>query len=204
MALRLAVDLAEAGVTTVSGLARGIDTHVHKATLEAGGKTWAVVGCGLSRVYPPENRGLAELIEKSGAVVSEFPMDTRPFPANFPRRNRVIAGLSLGTVVVEGSDKSGSLITARLAAEEGRDVFAVPGSVNSVLSAAPHRLLQMGAVMVQSSGDILAEIGQGARGREETRGAAGREVPETYRPVLALLSEDPILKELLADRLKMP
>jgi DNA processing protein len=200
MARQLSSELSQAGVTTVSGLARGIDTHVHQATIESGGKTWAVVGCGLSNVYPPENRKLAKAIANAGAVISEFPMETLPFPANFPRRNRIIAGLSLGTVVIEGGDKSGSLITARLAAEEGRDVFAVPGPVTSSLSAAPLRLLQMGAAMVQSAEDILRELGLSSDiNSSEERVAA---VEEAYRPILEILSEEPLPRELLAERLQ--
>ncbi len=202
MARRLSSDLAAAGVTTISGLARGIDTHVHHSTIQAGGKTWAVIGSGLSHQYPPENKRLAQLIAKKGAIVSEFPMATRPFPANFPRRNRIIAGLSLGTVVVEGSEKSGSLITARLAAEEGRDVFAVPGPATSELSVAPHRLLQMGAMMVERANDILQSIGLPATagvGKKESARSDAR--PGIYNDVLAFLSAEPVPKEILAQRL---
>lgn len=204
IARQFAAELAQAGVTTVSGLARGIDTHVHKATLDAGGKTWAVVGCGLSKVYPPENRALAQMIEEGGAIISEFPMGTMPFPANFPRRNRIIAGISLGTVVIEGGDKSGSLITARLAAEEGRDVFAVPGAVTSPLSAAPNQLIHMGAAMVRSAAEILREVGleslikSFSQAHLETLPAA---VLEMYQPVLELLTEEPVPREILAQRL---
>jgi len=159
IARRLSEDLVAAGITTVSGLARGIDTRVHEATLAAGGLTWAVVGSGLLMTYPPENRALADRIRDHGAVISEFPMATKPHPANFPRRNRIIAGLSTATVVVEGGATSGALITARLAAEEGRDVFAVPGPVTSPQSMAPHRLLREGAGLVESAADVLEELG---------------------------------------------
>ena len=155
----LATGLVMAGVTTVSGLARGIDSVVHETTVNAGGKTWAVLGSGLGQLYPPENRRLAEEIEKKGAVISEFPMEMKPFPGNFPRRNRIIAGLSLATVVIEGSEKSGSLITARIAGEEGREVGAVPGPIHSPLSAASHMLIQMGAKLVRNVDDILEECG---------------------------------------------
>ena len=159
IARRLSEDLSSVGVVTVSGLARGIDTRVHESTLAAGGSTWAVVGSGLLMTYPPENRALAERIRANGALVSEFPMATKPHPAHFPRRNRIIAGLSAATVVVEGGESSGSLITARLAAEEGRDVFAVPGPVLSPQSRAPHRLLRNGAGLVETAEDILRELG---------------------------------------------
>lgn len=159
MARLLSEGLSASGVVTVSGLARGIDTRVHDATILAGGKTWAVVGSGLMMLYPPENRALAKRISEHGAVISEFPMATKPHPSNFPRRNRIIAGIAQGTVVIEGAETSGSLITARLAASEGRDVFAVPGPATSPLSRAPHLLLKQGAVMAESADDILSELG---------------------------------------------
>ncbi|MCG3204273.1 MAG: hypothetical protein KCHDKBKB_00988 [Elusimicrobia bacterium] len=204
MAWELSSGLAVAGITTVSGLARGIDTHVHKATLEAGGKTWAIIGSGLNRIYPPENRLLAEKIMTSGALISEFPMNTQPFPGNFPRRNRIIAGLTKGTVVIEGGEKSGSLITARLAAEEGRDVFAVPGPVTSSQSYAPNRLLQSGAIMVQSVSDILNGIGitpefMADNRRKQTDVSA---LPKIYKQVLNYLGGEPTPKEILAQKLK--
>lgn len=203
MAKQIAAELAEAGITTVSGLARGIDTFVHTATLDAGGRTWAVIGSGLSHVYPPENKVLAARIEKAGSLISEFPMATTPFPSHFPRRNRIIAGLTRGTVVIEGGEKSGSLITARLAAEEGRDVFAVPGPATSILSVAPNRLLKSGAALVQSADDILAEIGL-----ERKSGTPILEFeqeqklwPEPYRILLDLLGTEPVPKDYLARRL---
>lgn len=160
IARRISSDLAAAGVATVSGLARGIDTNVHQATLAAGGVTIAVVGSGLLMTYPPENRALADRIcAEGGAVVSEFAMAVKPHPANFPRRNRIIAGLSSATVVVEGGSTSGALITARIAAEEGREVFAVPGPAGSAQSRAPHRLLRDGATMAESAEDVLSELG---------------------------------------------
>jgi DNA processing protein len=159
VARMMARDLADAGVVTVSGLARGIDTAVHRASLEAAAPTWAVVGSGLLMTYPPENRGLArDIAAGGGAVISEFPMALKPHPSHFPRRNRIIAGLSSATVVVEGDLTSGALITARLATEEGRDVFAVPGPVTSPVSRAPHLLLRQGAIPAESAGDILEEL----------------------------------------------
>ncbi|MBI5241038.1 MAG: DNA-protecting protein DprA [Elusimicrobia bacterium] len=142
-----------------SGLARGIDTEAHRAALDAGGATWAVLGSGLARPYPPENEPLArEIAAGGGCLLSEYPLDTEPLPAHFPRRNRIVAGLSWGTVVVEGRDRSGSLITARLAAAQGREVFAVPGPADSPLSEAPLRLISQGARLVRTIRDILPEL----------------------------------------------
>ncbi|MFZ0611744.1 MAG: DNA-processing protein DprA, partial [Desulfobacterales bacterium] len=158
MAARLGAELAACGVTVVSGMARGIDTAAHEGALQAGGPTVAVLGSGLARVYPVENRRLFQAIVGNGAVVSEFPMLTEPEPYNFPIRNRIISGMSCGTVVVEAARKSGSLITARLAAEQNRDVFAVPGSVQSFKSIGTHTLIKQGAKLVENAQDILEEI----------------------------------------------
>lgn len=150
--------LSELGITTVSGLARGIDTIIHLMTVQTKGKTIAVLGSGLLKIYPPENKKLAEMIEENGVVVSEFPLQFPPDAGHFPRRNRIIAGLSLGTVVIESSEKSGALITARLAAEQGKDIFAVPGPVTSKMSRGPHQLIRQGAKLVENVLDILEEI----------------------------------------------
>lgn len=143
----------------VSGLARGVDTEAHLAALEAGGLTWAVLGSGLDRVYPSENRGLAERIERTGgAVLSEVPLDGPPLAANFPRRNRILSGLSWVVVVVEAKLRSGALITARLAGEQGREVGAVPGPIDSPLSEGPLRLLREGARPVAEAADIVGAL----------------------------------------------
>ncbi|MFY9944322.1 MAG: DNA-processing protein DprA, partial [Desulfobacterales bacterium] len=155
---RLARDLAAATVTVVSGMARGIDTAAHWGALQGGGRTVAVLGCGLGTLYPPESRKLREAIVAQGAVVSELAISAAPEAHHFPARNRIISGFCLGTVVVEAARKSGSLITARLANEQGRDVFAVPGSVQSFKSAGTHRLIQQGAKLVASAADILEEF----------------------------------------------
>ena len=161
-ARRLAIDASRRGLTIVSGLARGIDTESHLGALEASGPTWAVLGTGLGRLYPAENRQLAGRIAASGgAVISERPLDTPPTPDVFPRRNRIVAGLSWAVVVVEGRGRSGSLITARLAAESGREVLAVPGPADSVLSEAPHRLLADGARLTVDGEDIVAAMPEG-------------------------------------------
>lgn len=154
----LARAFSEMGIPTVSGLARGIDTVVHQSTLQSKGKTVAVLGSGLLKIYPPENKRLAESIAEKGLLLSEFPLQFPPEPGHFPRRNRIIAGVSMGTVVVESDEKSGALITAKLAAEQGKDVFAVPGPITSKMSRGPHQLLRQGAKLVESCQDILEEI----------------------------------------------
>jgi DNA processing protein len=150
--------LAASGVTIVSGLAHGIDTHAHQVALDAGGRTLAVLGSGIDVIYPAENRKLAELVVKSGAILSEYPLGAQPESGNFPRRNRIISGLSLGVMVVEGSKTSGAMITADYAAEQGREIFAVPGNILSPNSAGPNYLIQQGAKLVTTIGDILEEL----------------------------------------------
>ncbi|HLA85344.1 MAG TPA: DNA-processing protein DprA [Thermoguttaceae bacterium] len=156
---RLAGSLARAGVTVVSGLARGVDGAAHRGALAAGGRTIAVLGSGLLRIFPPEHVGLADEIAAAGAVVSELPPEFEPMGGNFPQRNRIISGLSLGTLIVEAPERSGALITARLAMEQGRDVFAVPGPVDSRPSRGCHRLLRDGATLVESADDVLEHLG---------------------------------------------
>jgi DNA processing protein len=151
--------LALAGLTITSGLALGIDAASHNGALEAGKPTIAVMGTGLDRVYPARNRDLAHQVAKHGALVSEFPIGTPPRPENFPRRNRIISGLSLGTLVVEATTRSGSLISARCAAEQGREVFAIPGSIHSPLSRGCHSLIRQGAKLVETAQDIIDELG---------------------------------------------
>ena len=158
VAERLAAELAARGVTVVSGLARGIDSAAHRGALRAGGRTIAVLGSGVDVVYPPENRRLAKEIEASGAVVSQFEPGTPPLAGYFPARNRVIAGLSLGVVVVEAAEKSGSLITAGLAGELGREVMAVPGPLTSPTSVGAHRLIQDGAALIQDWEDVVGQL----------------------------------------------
>lgn len=160
MTRRLCFDLAAQGFTVVSGMARGIDTAAHEGALMGGGKTVAVLGSGLANIYPAQNRELAARIAAKGAVVSEFPPDAGPDAHHFPVRNRVISGIAYGTVIVEASKRSGSLITARLAAEQGREVFAVPGSVQSFKSTGTHGLIKQGAKLVEHAGDIVEELGQ--------------------------------------------
>ncbi len=158
VAERLGADLAARGVTVVSGLARGIDSAAHRGALRAGGRTIAVLGSGVDVIYPPENRPLAGEIEARGALVSQFAPGTRPLAGYFPARNRVIAGLSLGVVVVEAAEKSGSLITAGLAGELGREVMAVPGPLTSPQSVGAHRLIQDGAALIQDWEDVVGQL----------------------------------------------
>ena len=155
---RLAADLAHAGLTIVSGMARGIDSAAHKATLAAGGDTVAVLGCGVDVVYPIENRKLASDLAAKGLILSEFPMGSTAFPQNFPIRNRIISGMSVGVLVVEGAQYSGSAITAKLAMDQGREVFAVPGNITSKLSWGPNLLIKQGAKLVQDWNDVVTEL----------------------------------------------
>lgn len=154
---RLAEDLAARGLAITSGLARGLDAAAHRGALKAG-ITYAVFGSGLDFVYPRENRRLADLVEENGAIISEFPLGTPPSPQNFPVRNRIIAGMSLGVTVVEAAEYSGSLITVRLALESGREVFAVPGNITSPNSFGPHVLIRQGAKLVTGWQDIVEEL----------------------------------------------
>lgn len=156
----LAAELSSAGFTIVSGLARGIDSFAHRAALRSGGRSIGVLGCGIDIVYPRENGTLMADIVESGAIISEFPLGTKPDKRNFPQRNRVISGISLGTVVVEAAERSGSLITARFAMEQGREVFAVPGNINSPVSIGTNNLIKEGAKLVASTVDILEEFEQ--------------------------------------------
>lgn len=152
-------ELSRCGITIVSGMARGIDTYAHKGVLSAKGRTVAVLGCGLDIVYPYENKKLMEGIIENGACVSEFLPGTKPLAGNFPARNRIISGISMGVIVIEAGEKSGSLITANFALEQGREVFALPGNVNSLNSTGTNKLIKEGAKMVTSLEDILEEIG---------------------------------------------
>lgn len=199
-ARRLASSLAEAGITVVSGLARGIDTEAHLGALEAG-RTIAVLGSGIDRIYPPENSNLAQRIASSGAILSEFPFGTPPERWNFPVRNRVISGLSLGVVVVEASAKSGALITARLALEQGRTVFAVPGIAGSILSQGTHRLIKEGAKLVEGPEDVLEEIMPQMEFHKEVKPLHG--LSHYEEKVLELLKEGPKHADELSRILKL-
>jgi DNA processing protein len=201
----LAADLAARGVTIVSGLARGIDAAAHRGALRVGGRTLAVLGSGIDVIYPPENRRLAAEIAERGALLSQFAPGTPPLPQNFPTRNQVIAALSLAVVVVEAAEKSGSLITARLAAELGREVLAVPGRITAPESRGANRLIQDGAHVAMGWEDVVgvlperwktrvtatAGIGRAGDAPATGRGALEGE-PSGYRSILELLGEDPL------------
>ena len=200
---KIARDLARMGGCVVSGMARGIDTEAHKGALDGGGKTVAVLGCGVDVLYPPENGDLYRAILETGAIVSEFPPGTQPKPAHFPVRNRVISGLSRAVVVLEGTDRSGSLITAGFALDQGREVFALPGPVDSTRSAGPHRLIRDGAALIRSAADIFDELGLEAETpsleqlveagpeRGGRRGSTGP-LPHGAGAVIRTLSDEPI------------
>lgn len=176
---RISADLAARGVTIVSGMARGIDTSAHQGALAAGGATVAVFGCGVDVIYPRENQNLAGRIASSGLVVSEFPMGSPAYPQNFPVRNRIVSGLSAAVLVVEGTQYSGSSITARLALEQNREVFAVPGNITSPQSFGPNLLIKQGAQLVQSAADILDGLPWECRRRlAEDSSAAPQPAPE--------------------------
>lgn len=200
VAEKLAKDLAAVGVTVVSGLARGIDTAAHRGALAAGGRTLAVLGCGPDVIYPKENQKIMDKIINEGAVISEFPPGTPPEPWRFPVRNRIISGLSLGTVVVEAAEKSGALITADYALEQGRDVMAVPGNVVSPQSRGPHRLIKQGARLVEGAGDILDEMGLDKLFSPPGDGAGnGLKLSREEEALYGLLTLEPVgLDELIA------
>jgi DNA processing protein len=168
-ATRLARDLSTAGLTIVSGMARGIDTAAHRAALDSQGGTVAVFGCGVDELYPAENRKLAKEIADKGLIISEFPMGTPPYPQNFPVRNRIVSGMSAGVLVVEGGEYSGSAITAKLAAEHNREIFAVPGNITSKMSWGPNLLIKQGAKLVQEWNDVVTELSAEDRRRLSDR-----------------------------------
>lgn len=200
-----AAELAATGLAITSGLAQGIDAAAHEGALAAAGVTLAVAGTGPDRVYPARHAALAErVVEGGGALVTELPVGTAPVPANFPRRNRIVSGLSVGTLVVEASLKSGSLITARLAAEQGREVFAIPGSIHNPLARGCHRLIRQGAKLAESVGDVLEELGP-LLGLPPARAPSepGRDAdapPGAARRLLAAMGFDPVTPDELAAR----
>jgi len=211
-ARRFAMELVAAGYQIGSGLALGIDTASHLGALEAGGTTVAVLGTGLNDIYPRQNSRLAGQIAERGAVISEFPLGVQSYPSNFPQRNRIISGLAHGVLVVEAAEQSGSLITARLAAEQGREVFALPGSINNPLVRGCHRLIRQGVKLVEKVEDILEELPTMLRW-EQTRASDGAEAADSTPPapaeqqgkaVLQQIGWDPVTVDTLALRTALP
>lgn len=221
---KLSTGLAAAGLTITSGLARGIDTSAHRAALEAGGNTIAVFGSGIDHVYPSENRRLAEDIGNRGLLLTEFPMGTPGYPQNFPVRNRIISGLSVGVLLIEGAQYSGSAITARLAMEQGREVFAVPGNITQKTSWGPNLLIKQGAKLVQDAMDILNDLTpEIRRGISAQRSLFGEDasaemavVTDELNPLLSgpmaavarevmavIKTDDPLLLDQIVDRVEM-
>src|SRR5437660_2232229 len=206
----LAGELSALGFTIVSGFARGIDAAAHRASLAAGGRTIAVLGCGLDVDYPPGHASLHAEIAGSGAVLTEFAPGMPPRATNFPRRNRIISGLALGVVVVEAAEDSGSLITARLALEQGREVFAVPGSIDAPTSRRPHGLLKQGATLVETVDDIVEELlPQLDRPLQTLKTEPIAALPEhvelspSERTVLEVMSRDPLHLDDLTERSRL-
>lgn len=203
VAYNLAKELAGNKVSVCSGLALGIDTEAHTGTLAGGGKTIAVLGCGLDIVYPRQNNKLYQDIVQSGAVVTEYPLGTKPEGFRFPARNRIIAGLSQGVVVVEAARKSGSLITAQLGLDFGRDIFAVPGQVDSGKSEGAHWLLKQGAKLVQDAEDILEELWPGYQMEEKSADVTNVNLTIEAKAILGYLDVYPLARQELIDRSAM-
>ncbi|HXX58471.1 MAG TPA: DNA-processing protein DprA [Thermodesulfovibrionales bacterium] len=189
---KLSSELAGAGFTVVSGMARGIDTIAHVGSLTSGGRTVAVLGSGIDTAYPPENRGLMEKIAESGYVVSEFPLGTKPNRENFPIRNRLISGLSLGVLVVEATRESGSLITAQHALEQNREVFAVPGSITSPNSSGTNDLIRRGAKLIERTEDIVEELGPMLKGFVPAREKSRADMTDEERRLCDILTGEPL------------
>lgn len=196
MAQRFSAELARGGFTVVSGLARGIDTLAHQSALQAGGRTVAVLGSGINVIYPPENRRLCDVICRHGALLSEFPLHTKPDRWNFPRRNRILSGLALGTLVVEATEHSGALHTARHALEQGREVFAIPGRIDVPTSRGTHSLIKLGATLVEGLDDILAELPEAVRDAAVQSPSPAAEPPQES-PAASLSPEEARILALL-------
>lgn len=204
VAQKLAGELASKGVTIASGLARGIDAEAHRAAIAAGGRTVAVLGSGLDVMYPREHAALAREIAQHGAVLSDYPLGTKPDAVHFPARNRIVSGLSLGTIVIEAGEISGALITARFAGEQGRDVFAVPGSIFSKQSFGVHRLIQDGAKLVASTQDVLDELNLGLVAHQLEMPVAPTPEDPVEAALLASLSTEPRHIDEVARAAQMP
>lgn len=203
VAYDLAFALAKAGVTIVSGMALGIDGEAHRGALDAGGRTIAVLGTGVDEksIYPHTHLSLAQRILKSGVILSEFEPGTPGLPHHFPQRNRIISALSLGVVVVEGSEKSGSLITANFALEQGKDVFAVPGPIYAQTSVGANKLIQQGAKLVMNAQDVLEELGLE---QQSVRTTVNEELSEEYALVLSVISQEAVSADQLIAKTQLP
>jgi DNA processing protein len=201
-AFNFARSLSQAGLTITSGLALGIDSAAHEGALSATGLTIGVTGTGLDRVYPARNRKLAHEIAARGALVSEFPTGTQPLADHFPRRNRIISGLSLGVLVVEAAPKSGSLITARFASEQGREVFAIPGSIHNPLARGCHSLIRQGAKLVETTDDILEELGltTADTAAPQTTLPTDQDLDNNSMKLLSFIGHDPVSIDILVER----
>ncbi|MDZ7314512.1 MAG: DNA-processing protein DprA [candidate division KSB1 bacterium] len=202
MAEKFSSELAQRGITIVSGLARGIDTIVHAAVVRTGGKTVAVLGSGVDVIYPEENKRLTEQIVQNGALISEFPMGTKPDAPHFPRRNRIVSGMCRGVLVIEAGEKSGALITADAALEQGREVFALPGNINNPKSCGCNRLIQEGAKLVTSVEDILDEIGISSS--QPTPSEPSIPLTSKEKSVVEVLTHEPIHIDKIASLCRMP
>jgi DNA processing protein len=211
VAEKIVKDLVDCDITIVSGLARGIDTQAHRTAISCKGRTIAVLGNGIDVYYPPENRKLQDTIPSYGAIITEFPMSTPPNKSNFPQRNRLIAGLALGVLVVEADIKSGALITAKYSIEQGKDVFAVPGSILSTLSRGPHMLIKQGAKLVETAEDIIEEISplrefvkqSLKRKKEQVADTATVPLSEDERKVFEIFPETAVNLEFLIEASKV-
>lgn len=211
-AQRLGFELSARGLTVVSGLARGIDAAGHKGALKARGRTIAVLGSGLANVYPPEHQKLADEITENGAVVSEFPMACEPYKDNFPRRNRIISGLSLGVIVVEAARNSGALITTDFALEQGRELFAVPGQACTATSSGTNMLIKQGAKLVESADDVIEELSDLIKGhmnsagnaREAAELPAARGLNDPEERIYKVLSDAPVSVDEIIDETELP
>ncbi len=201
---KLSSELSVMGFTIVSGMARGIDTLAHTTAIKSGGRTIAVLGSGVDVPYPPENKMLMEKISHTGCVISEFPPGTQPDRENFPRRNRLISGLSLGVLVVEATADSGSLITANCAAEQGKEVFAVPGNINSMNSAGTNELIKNGAKLVQSVEDIIEELAPVLKGFIKTKEKAKVELSDDEQRLCDIMTAEPEHVDILSRESKLP
>ena len=200
---KITAGLVSRGITVISGMAAGIDSYAHRAALDQGGRTMAVVGTGLDIIYPSQNRGLCQGIESNGAVISEFFFGTKPEPENFPRRNRIISGLSLGVVIVEASAQSGALLTAQLALDQGREVFAVPGNLGNKTSEGTNNLIKQGAKLVTTPEDILEELRLEQTASRVKKVQALPQLSADEEKIFSTLSAEPIHVDLLSQKVSL-